>query len=310
MQNFSTNQFRNLYVAKALKTGTAAVADAGDIKLVATKNNEDIMFQYVNGDGLITHTDIIKVANITDVNHATANSLVTPLMKKTVTLNTGVTLANLKGKHVSLTLNLREFIGLDYSENYPITVTVYVDTTTASTFWTALKTELENALLPFGSKVPVTVSGGTSNLEITEKAQKWVRGKLAATPIHFELEASLVADASNPMEYVAWATISDPVKNGEISGDFKLADLEYFTMGERGDFIRTYAYPNDYNPTYLINPVAGTKTYDVITIEFYYQGSAEDVQKSPKTIQIAAPSSVATSIKSAIDAIVNPAPAA
>jgi len=299
MQNFSTNQFRNLYVAKAVKDNVAELSAAGDIAFVKTKDN-DIMFAHINGDGLQTHTDIINVNNITDVNHATADKLVTPLMKQTVTLANGVTLANLVGKHVTLTLNLREFIGLDYSENYPITVDVYVTSSTASTFWGALKTELENALVPFGKKVPVTVSGGSTNLEITEKAQAWVRGKLAATPIHFEIESSLVPTYANELELTAWASVSAPVKAGEISGDFKLADLEFFTMGERGDIIRQYAYPNDYNPTYLINPVEGQKTYDVLTIEFFYQGSAEDVQKSPKTIQIAASSLDVTSLESAV----------
>lgn len=309
MQNFSTNQFRNLYVAKAVKTGTTAVSAAGDIKVVATKDNEDIVLQYVNGDGIVTHSDLINVANITNMNRAAAAKLATPLMKQTVTLTSGVTLASLVGKHVCFTINLREYIGLDYSENYPITVDVYVESSTAATFWGALKTAVEDALAPFGSKAPVEVSGGSSNLVITEKAQKWVRGKLAATPIHFELESSLVPTAANPQEFTAWAAISAPEASGStISGNYKLADLEYFTMGERGDIIRTYAYPNDYNPTYLINP-ASDAALDVLTIEFYYQGNAEDVQKSPKTIQVAGAEAVITALENAVKAVVSPSSA-
>ena len=46
-------------------------------------------------------------------------------------------------------------------------------------------------------------------------------------------------------------------------------------------------WPNDYATTYSINPNAGT--YSVLSIEYYWQGGAENVQKSPRMIQVAAP---------------------
>ena len=111
--------------------------------------------------------------------------------------------------------------------------------------------------------------------------------------------AAEMEDASNlPIRTVAalnteLSTSLDAV----IPSVYTIADLEYFTFGERGDDKRLFNWPHNYEPTYLITDF--TKKYDVVSIEFAWQGNAENIQKSPRMIQFAcegATGSAATSL--------------
>lgn len=310
MANFSTNQVRQLYVANALKT-LSATADPstvltanGDIAVVGIEKDQ-FKLVYKNGDGIITASDNVKVANVEYVKKATAASLAIKLLKSTITIDSanGVGLNDLKEKHVQLILNLREYMGGEFSERYPIVIDVYVGSkegASATAFYTAIKDELEKALKAFKVK-PVTVTSSASGVVITQAPQKWVRGKLQANPVNFEVFTKC-GD-------IAWGAVAVADSGSTITGDYTVADLEYFCYGERGDVLRQGAWPNDYVPTFMVNPVAGTSTYGVVTIQYSYTGKAEDVQKSPKTIQIAAPDAVCTSIETAITKMIEGTPA-
>lgn len=305
MFNFTTNQFRNLYVAKAYKTVSAGVdpetvlTTPGDIAIVDHKDGK-FHFLYRNGDGILTASDTIW--NVEYKNKKTAASLATDMLQSTVALASGVTLADLKGKHVQVIVNLREQIGLEYSECYPVVVDVYVNATNganATAFYKALENELIGALKPFQQK-PFAVTSSASGLVIKQTEQKYVRGKLDAAPINFDVRTSVLDEEP-------WGTVTVAKSGEKVTGDYTIAALERFCLGERGDILRENAFPNNYEPTYLVNPVKGTSTYGMLTIQFYWAGCAENVQKSPRTIQIAAPDSVASSIDSAVDAIIAPA---
>lgn len=295
MANFSTNQVRQLYVAKALKTlspsadPTTVLTAAGDIAVVGIEKDQ-FKLVYKNADDIIAASDNVKVSKVEYVKKATAASLAIKLLKNTIALATGVTINDIKGKHAQLILNLREF-----SERYPIVIDVFVaDNATATTFYASLKDELEKALKAFKTK-PVTVTSSASGLVITQAPQKWVRGKFQANPVNF--------DVYTKCGDIAWGNVVVADSGITVTGDYGVADLEYFCYGERGDVLRQGAWPNDYVPTFMVNPVAGTSTYGIVTIQYAYAGNAEDIQKSPKTIQIAAPDSVCTSIENAINAM-------
>lgn len=311
---FNTNQARHLYVA----TSVGQIADAsvptdvtsgmtnGQLKVGAIKNGsdyEDMYFVYKNGDGIVTRSDAIKLANIEYMNWVAPANLAYKLRKATVVLDTNAysAIATLAGKEVSVTVNLREFIGLEGSENYPITVVYQVPATapSATNFYKAIADALTDAIASF-KPAPFTVTSSASGVVITEAAQKWVRGRMSVEPIHFEVSTGV--DADDP----AWATVTYADSGSTVTGDYKVADLEYFTHRERADILGESAWPYNYDWTPLVTPVAGTSTYGILTIQYFYAGVAEDVQKSPRTMHIACSATNYTTLKGYIDGYINP----
>ena len=99
------------------------------------------------------------------------------------------------------------------------------------------------------------------------------------TPVYFTVQP--VAVMVNGDERI-WATVTEST-NGTIGNGKKIADLEYFCMGERGDMYRNIGWPHNIPTTYLVDP---TNTYHVFDIHYAYVGNNESVQKSEKNITI------------------------
>ena len=321
MRNFNTNQARHLYVASAKKDSVAGVAAVGDI-FVGSDADKNLYFVYKNGDGLVTRSDTIPVDGIQYYNKKTAAQLAKPLIAHKIAVDTtAVTLSALVGKTVRMTIYVRGFIGLDLDDSIPVNVELActsANTGSAAAFHKALADAIAKAMpdkdIPyfkvFFNNTEVTkttaATGSSGDLVVLATPQKWVRGKMAGTPFDLTFQFNYQPDNSTD---IAWATVtsgpSAVTNNTVISGDYELADLEYFSYGERGDIYRGSEWPNEFTPTYLINPAAGTG-YSVITIQYAWQGKAENIQKSPRTIQIAAPEAEAAKVLTAIEAIVNP----
>ena len=87
-----------------------------------------------------------------------------------------------------------------------------------------------------------------------------------------------------------------------IKDGYKVADLEWFCMGERGDQIRQIGYPRTIRTKYMIDP---TKEYDILDIAFFYQGRGVNVQKSEKMLTIAVPVGESGHEHDVIDAIIS-----
>ena len=324
MRNFNTNQTRNLYVALAIDSN---VDTNGDIALKTAATGE-MFFSYKNGDGILTRSDTFDPKKVVSVTKATAASMATKLKMHTVAVDTtAVTLANLIGKTVSLVVTFHQ-VG-DYDEASTISFVASVvgnstNTASATAFHKALAIAIAKALpkqyssflkvFSNGTQVlPTTpessVTGAAAGVVLVEAAQKYVRGKLSGEPVPFSVAFKL--HSSND-EDIVWGT--DTIADSNITGNlivpanYALADLEYFALGERGDEYRGFNYPNDYTPTYLINPNSGT--YNVLSVQFYWNGNAENVQKSPRLIQVAAPATdsndIVTTLYNTIKAAVAP----
>lgn len=82
------------------------------------------------------------------------------------------------------------------------------------------------------------------------------------------------------------ATTVDAVTT--IANGYDIADLEWFCMGERGDIYRQMGYPRTIRTKYMVDPTAA---YNVLDIEFYFQGRGVDVQKSEKLLTVVAENS-------------------
>ena len=325
MKNFNTNQTRHFYTVIDDKTGSTLSA-AGDIALSTIKQStgadvEAISFSYMNGDGNVTRTDSIAVDKVKSINYGPAKG--TPLMMNTVSINSSVfDISNKKingtngdalGKTFVTKVTITELYDYDEANNATYVATVVGDATSlgsADAFYKAMAVAIADSLPKNDPKYPkvkvfvkttevtpgMSVSdlagvSSISGIKLVQGAQKFVLGKLSGEPCPFYVTASVKIDDVSVAE---WATItpavSDITNNIEIPGAFQLAELEYFALGERGDVYRGYLYPNDYDNSanYLID-YKTPKSYYVLSIEYYWAGNAENVQKSPRLLQLAAP---------------------
>ena len=319
MANFNTNQTRQLYVALAKEDLTAPVAQSdldgmsnGDLAMLQTKD-KDVYFIYKNADGLITRSDTIPAANIEYYNMKTAANMAKKLMAYPVAFDTTAFGSNpgavFAGKTLTVNIGVHEF--LSYDESDYVTVTAAVKVTVAK-FNKALASAIAKALPDrgaypyfkvFSNGTEVTASTDVSdingtNVVLVATPQKWVRGKLTGEPYVLSVAFNVEDDA--------WGAECVPVPSAisnytSISAIYELADLEYFAYGEHGDVYRGFNWPNNYEPTYLINPFDTSTNYDVLTIHYFWQGHAENIQKSPRTIQIAGPAAAIKAWTRALD---------
>ncbi len=324
MANFNTYQTRNLYVAKAKKDAANAVTTAGDIYLGTTATGE-AFFSYMNADGNLTRSDLIYPKNVKSLKKTAAADMNIKLKQHTVAIDTTkVSLSDLVGKTLTCVVTIHEMVSYDPSDTLTVTAAVVgnsTNTASAAAFHKDLAIAIAKALpkrdFPylrvFSSGTEVTsktkaadVTGAAAGVVLVQSPQKWVRGKLSNEPLDFSVAFHL--HGSN-VEDVDWGT--DTVAASTISGyqtipsAYGLADLEYFTLGERGDYYRGSTWPNNYEPTYMINPADTSTTYDVLSIEYAWQGSAENIQKSPRMIQVAGPAAVVNALYAAVDELVN-----
>jgi hypothetical protein len=103
----------------------------------------------------------------------------------------------------------------------------------------------------------------------------------------FEVSVNTVVEEG---EDVQWAEITvGKADDLTVSGKFKLADMEYFALGERGDEYRQMGWPAvAYDADYKIDPKAAQE-YDVLVVHFAFAGSNDQSHLSEKDLIIAAP---------------------
>ena len=117
------------------------------------------------------------------------------------------------------------------------------------------------------------------SIRISEVEQPWRLGVMAQTPVYFTVNpVPIIVEGDERI----WATITEGT-NGTINNGKKIADLEYFCMGERGDMYRGIGFPNNIVTSYLVDPSEAYYTFD---IHYAYVGDNESVQKSEKDITI------------------------
>lgn len=313
MANFNTYQTRNLYVEKAIDS---SLDTAGDLYM-GTAETGEIFFKYMNGDGQLTRTDLIKPANIVSLKKTAAADMNIPLPAYAITLDTDVvTLASSVGKTLTLTVNLHQVMSYDDNNFLPVTVAVTINDTNKQSVGAFLKDLAKQLVLNKpkwlkNSYDVYMVKSGTATavpansymadatcIVLVPTAGPYRRGVLSKefVTLSFSSRAHGLDDApwmkfavdgnDREMKTVAAvnAGLTVSIAPDSIPSVYQIADLEYFSFGERGDDKRLFNWPHNYEPTYLVDL---SKTYDVVSIEFFWQGSAENVQKSPRMIQIA-----------------------
>lgn len=320
MKNFSTNQARHFYVAGAID---ANLDTKLDIALGSVETGE-MFFKYKDPDGLILRSDSFLPSRITELNKKGPSDVAGKLMAHTISVDTNiVALSSLVGKTVSCKVSFKGVY--DDSSMPQMSFTAYVvgtasNTASASAFNKDLAMAIAKALpkpdksFPLlkvfsnGSEVtadtPASGVTGASTVVLVETVQKYVRGKLSGDPVHFDVIMTTTidgVDVSILSETVAASAISG---NTVVPANYKLADMEFFCMGERGDVMRGYAYPNDFNPTYAIDPFSNTQYY-ILTLNYFWAGTGTDVQKSPRVMHVVGPQAVINSLYNSIKAAID-----
>lgn len=305
MATFSTNQVRQLYVAKALKTSHVLASDtAGSIAVKNDTAKNHLYFGYKGADNLM-RSDLIDIKNILYAKATDADDMAHELKSVTVTLATDVNGgAPVAGQDYILRIVFRQYVGMSDEDQYFKYGMVHAYAgMAASDFYKKLALSLAKnfsrevvPLVKFtltnseDEAVPVDATTKESSLTetytalvIDEVEQPWRLGIMEQTPVYFTVQPTTIT--VNGDERI-WGTVEDTDPAGTIDNGKKIADLEYFCMGERGDIYRGVGFPNNIPTTYLVDP---TVKYNVIDIHYAYVGSNESVQKSEKTITLVVP---------------------
>lgn len=323
MSVFSTNQVRQLYVAKKVKSShVLASDDAGSIALISNDKESHLYFEYKGADNLM-RSDIIDVKNILYAKPTNPEAMGRNLKSVTVTLdssvNGGVPVA---GQDYILRIAFRQYVGMSDEDQYFKYGMVHAYAgMNADKFYKTLALSIsKNFSREVTPLVKIEVHSATKG---TDKGN-FTSGYMEVTP---STKDNGKSDETNP--YYAAGTLVDDIDeiriteveqpwrlgimaqtpvyftvqpativvdgddrtwgtvvegvNGIVGNGKNIADLEYFCMGERGDIYRGIGFPNNTVTTYLVDP---SKTYYTLDIHYAYVGSNEAVQKSEKTITI------------------------
>lgn len=290
--NFTGNQVQQFYVMKGSLQTSSAPTTSNTVQLVSTAGAPYIVVKGAAGN---TRSDIMT--NIEYVKYTDAANLATKLKAVKVAAPSEI----LPKKYI-VNIEVSQFQGMSDEEKYFNYGEVDgEEEMTASNFCKALALSLvanqsrevsklfNIKLLTADSSVDVTnastatsLSGSYTGVVIAAASQvdEWVLGTAQLQNVMFEVSAPDCTITDYTATY-----------NQSVADGYKVADLEWFCMGNRGDIYRQVGYPNYINTKYLIDPTA---TYDLIDVHYSYVGSNESVQKSEKTITIAVLNSNAT----------------
>lgn len=302
MATYSVNQVRHLYVVKELKTAVTKLAAAGDILPEADKAKSTMYFQYFSPAGVIESSDKIDIKNITYAKSTSSKALVKKLDRYQVvldsTINSGAPVA---GQDYLLRLAFRQYVGLSPEDQYWKFGMVHaVSGMTASDFYKAMALSLARNIAREATPLvtiylvasdsayttvtidtdPATLIGTYTGIQIEQVAQDWILGVMPQGYIPFAVQPTNITFEGDER---IWGTVTTVTPINFVQNGHDIADLEYFTMGARGDFYRNMGWPNVIHTTYLVDP---TQKYDTLDISYYWAGGAEDVQKSPRTITL------------------------
>lgn len=312
MATFSTNQVRQLYVATALKSPNVIASDtAGSIAVKSDTAKSHLYFEYMGAGGM-TRSDLIDIKNILYAKATDADDLAYDLAKYKLTLDDTVNGGEpVVAQDYILRIAFRNYPGLSEEDQYFKYGMVHAVTgMTASDFYKTLALSLvknfsreEQGLLKFyletggsaagvvaGTPTEVTkdtkessLTGIYTGIIIEEAPQDWILGVMEQAPVNFTIQPDLIID--NGDERI-WGVVEKVTSTNSIPDGHKIADLEYFCMGERGDVYRMVGFPYVIRTKYLVDPDI---KYNVIDIHYAYVGPNESVQKSEKDITIVVP---------------------
>lgn len=301
MADFSINQVRHLYVAKALKSGANLLATdaAGSILPKGDTAKTQMYFQYMSPAGIV-RSDLIAVDKIMYAKATGSEDLAHKLTRVLLTLDANVNATPVAGQEYITRIAFRQYIGLgeedtnqkygyvkatanmtasDFYKKMAISIADNVSRDTTPLVTVYLKTADDDELVAPKTK-EADLIGTYTGIIFEEAVQAWELGTMPQAFIPFTVQPTTVIVDGD--EYI-WGVVEAQEATNQVEDGHNIADLEYFCMGARGDHYRMMGYPNVIKTTYLVDPTA---KYDTLDIHYAFTESNEGVQKSEKDITI------------------------
>lgn len=290
MAIFTTNSVRHFYVLKSKKDSVEGLTNAGDY-LVSTTQDGKKYFQYMGEGGLI-FSDLIDPKTITHVKYTEGKGI--PTSKITVTLPTRASLVAGQDYVIRIKV-LNHYSPAQEAAMFQFGV-VHANNDMVKTpkkFWEALAKSL-NANLNKGEEklFDITVPEAGTSLEIKEIAQtkNYKRGSISVKPVNFEVytsESTLYfageEGSEDYYETMLWGKTnredSTPIPNA-----YKIADMEHFYHGERGDVYRDSVAKIGWDTKYMINDFS--VNYNTLDIHFAFVDTGTESYRSEKDITL------------------------
>lgn len=287
MAIFTTNSVRHFYVLKSKKDSVEGLTNAGDY-LVSTTQDGKKYFQYMGEGGLI-FSDLIDPKTITHVKYTAGED--TPTSKITVTLPTGASLVAGQDyvirvkvlSHYSPAQEAAMFqFGVVHANNDMVK--------TPKTFWEALAKSL-NANLNKGEEKLFDITASATSLVIEEipQTKNYKRGSISVKPVNFEVytSESILYFAGEEggegyYETMLWGKDSKSAGTKPIKNAYKIADMEHFYHGERGDVYRDSVAKTGLDTKYMINDFS--VNYNTLDIHFAFVDTGTESYRSEKDI--------------------------
>lgn len=298
MATFSVNQARQFYVVNK-ESNIKVKKDANGVPYFIYTNpvtGEPTRSDMLTNISSITVTPAINMCNI-----GTAHLI---YLKHTV--NGGNPVA---GQDYILRILYKNYIGLSEEDQYVKHGVVHAYAgMTAKEFYIQMLASLYNNFSREGDKIAFigyitegnneitectkeiyhAIKNGSFNenviaIIITTTPQDWILGTKPQVTLNMEVSASTITVDGDE---VIWGGVEKShflEKETSYNGK-KVADMEYFYMGERGDQYRNIGFPNVIRTKYVTDP---DHNYDLIDIHYAYIGSNECAQASEKDITIA-----------------------
>jgi hypothetical protein len=287
----SINQVRHFYVANTAATIVDKESATGTIAVVP--GSDSIVFKYMSPGGVVT-SDEIKKDCILYTKHTLASAMGLKLKKVTLEFAEDP----VEGEEYIVKVYFKNYAGAgddNYTVKYGMAVAKKDDTkiTLIKKIGQSLEKNLKD-LVPL-AVVDYSTEG---KLFITETTQSWEVGVKPLAVSHFDVEVMPTAWAKVD-ENGYLPSVPEPVATvgaNQVSG-IKVADMEWFHIGARGDMYRGFGHPFGVKTETLADP---KKAYDTLDIHYAYVGPNEGVQKSEKTITIAAPTGEIAKIKTTL----------
>ena len=319
MATFSTNQVRHLYVLKNFQgaTNVTSFKNAGE-SVVSTTSDGNVFIKYMGMGGQV-RTDLIPASKVLSATLLTKDKDRTPLKSVLVQLNTEVSATPITSQDYILRIAFRQYFGMSDEDLYLKygMVHAYAGMTNA-VFYAKLAQSLAknfsrelvkplafHLVVNSEDKGEVTATSkikydssfkGTADFDATtdsytgivikevDQKDEWVLGTKEQTPVYFTVQPTTIMVSGDELIWgkvtkLADDTSVDPKRY--VGNGTKIADLEYFCMGERGDIYRNINWPNAIRTKYMVDP---TKEYNVVDIHYYQDEGGENPQKSEKTI--------------------------
>lgn len=324
MSVFSTNQVRQLYVAKEVKSSHVLASDgAGSIALISDNKKSHLYFEYKGADNLM-RSDIIDVKNILYAKSTDPKAMERNLKSVIVTLDSSVNGgAPVAGQDYILRIAFRQYVGMSDEDQYFKYGMVHAYAgMDADEFYKVLAQSIAKN---FSREVVPLIKIEVHSAATKSKGGFDANGYMEVTPSTKDTGAT---DSTNPYYDGILAVVSDidSIRITEVEQPWRLGVMAqtpvYFTVQPTTIFVdgddRTWGtvvegvngtvgngkniadleyfcmgergdiYRGIGFPNNIITTylVDPSKTYYTLDIHYAYVGSNEAVQKSEKTITI------------------------